>query len=142
MRIYREVEKMALWKKKKKPVDAAPHTDEAKSTASGQLRQGKASGAAKHPEPQAGDVKTPATSEKLYAKTPEKSRMFKRLTEELKSAEPNARAHAAWALGQLGDARAIEPLQRVLHDKNPEVRSDAADALSKLGCNPLPKKTK
>lgn len=133
---------MALWKKKKKPVDTVPHTDEAKSTASGQLQQGKASGAAKHPEPQAGDVKTPATSEKLYAKTPEKSRVFKRLIEELKSAEPNARAHAAWALGQLGDARAIESLQRVLHDKNPEVRNDAADALSRLGWKPLTKKTK
>ena len=40
---------------------------------------------------------------------------------------------AAWALGELGDDRALEPLIAALKDENGRVRSSAAFALGKLG---------
>jgi HEAT repeat protein len=41
------------------------------------------------------------------------------------------RANAAWALGELADARVIEPLQRALQDADPRVRRAAEVALEK-----------
>jgi len=42
------------------------------------------------------------------------------------------RSHAALALGELGDARAEEPLTGALKDKAADVRRNAAVALSRL----------
>jgi HEAT repeat protein len=43
------------------------------------------------------------------------------------------RTGAAWALGKLGDPRAVEPLIETLNDPKPRVRKDAAWALGRLG---------
>lgn len=45
----------------------------------------------------------------------------------------DVRETAAWALGELGDARAIDPLIEALQDANKEVRRAAAKALGELG---------
>lgn len=42
------------------------------------------------------------------------------------------RSSATWVLGNIGDARAILPLQRNLEDSSPDVRKEAAEALRKL----------
>jgi HEAT repeat protein len=46
------------------------------------------------------------------------------------------REAAAGALGQIGDARAVEPLIAVLKDSREHVRMAAADALDKIGWRP------
>jgi hypothetical protein len=48
-------------------------------------------------------------------------------------ADPLIRAHAAAAIGALGDARAVDPLLDLLRDTHPLVRMQTAIALSKLG---------
>ena len=42
-------------------------------------------------------------------------------------------AAAAWALGRLGDERAVEPLVGALSDEDDKVRAKAAAALERLG---------
>jgi len=41
--------------------------------------------------------------------------------------------NVAWALGEIGDARAINPLMEALHDKISDMRVSAISALEKLG---------
>jgi HEAT repeat protein len=48
-------------------------------------------------------------------------------------ANPLLRAHAAAALGALGDARAVDPLVNTLRDTHPLVRTQTAIALGKIG---------
>ena len=43
------------------------------------------------------------------------------------------RAFAAEALGELGDVRAVEPLEELLGDEDADVREAAKVALAKLG---------
>ena len=47
--------------------------------------------------------------------------------------DPMVRAHAAAAMGALGDPRAVDPLLNVLRDEHPAVRTHTALALGKLG---------
>jgi HEAT repeat protein len=42
------------------------------------------------------------------------------------------RSSAAWVLGNIGDGRAIRPLEKVLGDRTLEVRKEATEALRKL----------
>ena len=42
------------------------------------------------------------------------------------------RAPAAWALGELGDPRAVEPLKELLGDEDAAVRTAAGEALKRL----------
>jgi len=51
----------------------------------------------------------------------------------LKGTDKNVRKVAAGALGQIGDARAIEPLIAALKGADNDVREAAADALIKIG---------
>jgi HEAT repeat protein len=51
----------------------------------------------------------------------------------LKDEQYWVRHEAAQALGELGDARAVEPLIAALKDEYPEVREGAAQALGKIG---------
>lgn len=51
-----------------------------------------------------------------------------RLTDE----DPEVRRYTAWALGLLGDDRAVSPLEGCLGDPEPRVREAAADSLEKL----------
>jgi hypothetical protein len=44
----------------------------------------------------------------------------------------NVRANAAWALGNIGDTRAIEPLVRGLSSVDPELREECAEALGNI----------
>ena len=46
--------------------------------------------------------------------------------------DPTERMFAARALGEIGDARAQESLQRALEDVDPQVRRNAAEALTRL----------
>lgn len=46
--------------------------------------------------------------------------------------DPYARRCAAWALGELGDSKALEPLQAALSDKDPMVVSNAQNAIERL----------
>ena len=45
----------------------------------------------------------------------------------------HVRRSAAWALGKIGDARAVEPLAAALRDNDSDVREAAAQALKSLG---------
>ncbi len=45
----------------------------------------------------------------------------------------DVRAHTAWALGKIGDARAIEPLKQLLQDPKEDVRTEVGVALASLG---------
>jgi len=45
---------------------------------------------------------------------------------------PGQRLEAAWALGWLGDKRAVKSLKEALHDKNEDVRYAAAEALKMI----------
>jgi HEAT repeat protein len=54
------------------------------------------------------------------------------LTAALEEGSPASRAHAAAALGQLGDSRAVEPLRSLLDDDDPAVRSAVVRALEQL----------
>ena len=51
---------------------------------------------------------------------------------------PEALAAACWALGALGDARAVEPLKALLTHKEAVVRQQATDALALLATPPAP----
>lgn len=56
------------------------------------------------------------------------------MIEELKkSSVAPVKVELAWALGQIGDTRAIEPLVSALDDPDPGVRSAASEALSRIG---------
>ena len=50
----------------------------------------------------------------------------------LKAGSPPARQSGAWALGEAGDAQAVDPLIALLGDTEPEVRGGAAWALARL----------
>jgi len=51
-----------------------------------------------------------------------------------RDAEPQVRFKAAWALGKIGDKRALDPLARtLLEDEDPSVREWAASALEAIG---------
>lgn len=52
------------------------------------------------------------------------------LIKALKDKDETVRWRAAWALGEIGDARAVEPLIQALKDKG--VRGNAAEALGKI----------
>jgi HEAT repeat protein len=47
--------------------------------------------------------------------------------------DDGVRALAAWSLGMIGDARAVEPLITALKDQSRSVRENAASALGKIG---------
>ncbi len=55
------------------------------------------------------------------------------LTEGLRDQKAQARAMAAWALGEVGDRSAITAVQDALKDKDADVRREAVLALGKLG---------
>ena len=62
------------------------------------------------------------------------SKKYSKLVKDLRnSATYPTRRTAAEALGQLGDARAVEPLTAALGDRNGAVRKAAAEALGQLG---------
>ena len=48
-------------------------------------------------------------------------------------ADPELNYNVAWALGEIGDKSAIQPLIETLQDRSPDVRVDAILALEKLG---------
>lgn len=53
----------------------------------------------------------------------------------------NVRRAAAWALGNIGDTRAFDPLTKALKDKDPSVQAEAGRALEKIEStekSPLP----
>jgi HEAT repeat protein len=47
--------------------------------------------------------------------------------------DSSVRKSATYALGKIGDARAVEPLTKALNDADSDVRRDAAKALGKIG---------
>jgi HEAT repeat protein len=59
------------------------------------------------------------------------------LCEYLRHHEGNVRRHAAILLGQIGDARAIEPLGMAVYDVHIEVGEAAAEALARYGAPAL-----
>jgi len=67
------------------------------------------------------------------ARTRPDSRLTAALFDVLRLDEPDMSIAAAWALGRLGDARAIEPLRESLESKYPLLRARAARALGSLG---------
>lgn len=58
---------------------------------------------------------------------------FDQLISELKSPSVENRIDAAWALGELGDPRAVEYLIKVLSDPDDTVRYNVVKALGNLG---------
>lgn len=54
----------------------------------------------------------------------------------LQEEDVSARATAAWALGEIGDNRAIVPLKKALIDNDPHVQRRSVEALKKLGIFP------
>lgn len=60
---------------------------------------------------------------------------FDQLVSELKSPSAENRIDAAWALGELGDPRAVEYLINVLSDPDDTVRYNVVKALGNLGDN-------
>ncbi|MFQ6055763.1 MAG: HEAT repeat domain-containing protein [Methanosarcinales archaeon] len=56
-----------------------------------------------------------------------------RLIRNLQSRDWVVRNHAAYALGLIGDARAVEPLIKALEDSSSSVRMNAAEALGEIG---------
>jgi hypothetical protein len=54
------------------------------------------------------------------------------LLECLSDSRAYVRSSAAWVLGNIGDRRAILPLQRNLEDSSPDVRKEVSEALGKL----------
>lgn len=64
------------------------------------------------------------------------------MIESLKLGNANARACAAWCLGQMGDLKAIGPLEITSRDTVEFVRTSAAEALQRLRSRaPQPEKT-
>ncbi|HSV98185.1 MAG TPA: HEAT repeat domain-containing protein [Spirochaetota bacterium] len=59
--------------------------------------------------------------------------LFSQLVASLKDGNASVRSHAAWSLGRMGDARAVDPLVGLVNDKDPEVRKEVAEALKRLG---------
>jgi hypothetical protein len=55
------------------------------------------------------------------------------LTYALGDVDDDVRESAAYALGKIGDIRAVEPLIKSLQDEEPWVRASAADAMAKIG---------
>lgn len=55
------------------------------------------------------------------------------LIKALKDKNSTIRMGAAWTLGKMGDARAIDPLIKTLKNKSEFVREDAAEGLGNLG---------
>ena len=51
---------------------------------------------------------------------------------ELKNGAPKGREEAAFALGSIGDRRAVDPLIAALKDNSTSVRAKAAQALGKI----------
>jgi len=60
-------------------------------------------------------------------------RALEPLSDLLTSGNPRSRHAAAWSLGQLHDPRAVGALLRGTNDDNPSVRTEASQALDKLG---------
>jgi HEAT repeat protein len=56
-----------------------------------------------------------------------------KLIKQLKSLDPGERAQAAWDLGEMGAAEAVDALARALEDEDAAVRANAAGALGSLG---------
>ena len=56
----------------------------------------------------------------------------KGLIKALKHEDYGIRMEAGWALGKIGDARAVEPLIQALNDENETVRAVAAGALGEI----------
>jgi HEAT repeat protein len=50
----------------------------------------------------------------------------------LQNSESHLRTIAAWALGEVGDVKAIEPLSQLIEDKDDSVSEAVKEALSKL----------
>ena len=65
----------------------------------------------------------------------EREEELEKLLEKLKDENWIVRQHAVRALGNTGDTRAVEPLIKVLEDKNEYwiVRQEVAEALGKIG---------
>ena len=61
------------------------------------------------------------------------------LLEALRDPKEHVRARAAWALGEIGDARAMHGLLEVLSGPKLDVRYNAAVALGKIGEPAVPK---
>jgi HEAT repeat protein len=55
------------------------------------------------------------------------------LIERLKDEDSDVRKNVAWALGEIGDARAVGALIEALRDKDSKVRRSVAEALGKIG---------
>lgn len=73
-----------------------------------------------------------------FSLKPEVEEMLRRgdvmgLVEALRNEDRDVRRSAARALGQIGDARAVEPLITALRDESWGVRRDAAKALGRIG---------
>jgi HEAT repeat protein len=60
-------------------------------------------------------------------------RALEPLSDLLSSGNARSRHAAAWSLGELHDPRAVAPLLRGANDDNPSVRTEASQALDKLG---------
>jgi HEAT repeat protein len=54
------------------------------------------------------------------------------LSAALRSEDMGMRQIAAWALGQIGDRRAIKPLEAALRDSDSDVRESAASSLERI----------
>ncbi len=66
--------------------------------------------------------------------TLERKRDVKQLIKALSyKKDAGVREDAAIALGEIGDARAVEPLIKALSDSNENVRENAADTLGEIG---------
>ena len=55
----------------------------------------------------------------------------------LEDSDADVRWKAAYALGEIGDERAVEPLIEALKDSNKDVRENAAEALKKIVLNAI-----
>ena len=76
-----------------------------------------------------------ARSQVVAQQSPNQSQEIDQLIQQLKTGDLQARSFAAYVLGQIGES-AIPSLIPLLKDSNAEVRSNAAEALKKLGYKP------
>ncbi|MDP6059740.1 MAG: HEAT repeat domain-containing protein, partial [Pirellulaceae bacterium] len=67
------------------------------------------------------------------ARTRSDPKLTEALVNVLRSGEPDMRIAAAWALGRVGDRRAIEPLRDAIDSDYPLLRARSARALGTLG---------